>query len=199
MTNTRAHTEQTNNALRIPSPLITYPSPYPLQPSVQQLAWLTRPGSLTEALRQLGTFSLTIVCEGKFAACLQDAALLGVEELTPQWVRDVVLCVDGTPYVYAHSVSPHEATEPLAAWSALRCQGHEPLGTLLYNDADIQRSAFSWQAVECPEGVHHVHPSIKNGAPLWARHSCFMRLGQPLVVAETFLATFWQHPRTAVL
>ena len=199
MTNNRARTEQANSALRIPSPLIAYLSPHPLQPSGQQHAWLTRSGSLTEALRALGTFSLTIVCEGKFTACPQDAALLGVEEQTPLWVRDVALCVNDTPYVYAHSISPYETTEPLAAWSVLRRHGHEPLGTLLYNDTDIQRSGFSWQAVECPKGMHHVDPAIKNGAPLWARHSCFMRLKQPLVITETFLTAFWQHPNIAEL
>ena len=194
MTNNRARTEQANSALRIPSPLIAYPSAHRLQPSAQQHAWLTRPGSLTEALKALGTFSLTIMCEGKFAACPHDAVLLGVEERTPLWVRDVALCVNDTPYVYAHSISPYEATEPLAAWSTLRYRGHEPLGTLLYNDTGIQRSAFSWQAVECPDGMQHVNPAIKNGAPLWARHSCFMCLKQPLVIAETFLTAFWQHP-----
>lgn len=181
------------------SPLRAYPAAKNAQPNTQQHYWLTRSGALTNALRQLGLFSLHIVYEGTQAACNEDASLLKVEPCTPLWVRDVVLLIDEQPLVYAHSLTPLEATECNDAWSALRFQGQHPLATLLYHDDTIQRLPFAWQSVQTPLSLQGTRWDDKNGAPLWARHSCFMRGNHPLVVAETFLNAFWHHPNLSQL
>lgn len=109
---------QDDRILRIPSPLLPFQTSS--TPTQQQQYWLTRPGSLTEALRQLGQFSLIVVYEGAVEAGPEDAQLLGVEEKATLWVRDVLMCVDDQPFVYAHSVAPLGATDEHQAWAALR-------------------------------------------------------------------------------
>lgn len=188
---------QNDRILRIPSPLLPFYTPS--TPTAQQQYWLTRPGSLTEALRQLGQFSLVVISEGAIEAQREDAQLLGVSEKAMLWGRDVLMSVDDQPFIYAHSIAPLSATNAHQGWSALRGQGQHPLATLLYHDIDIQRSSFSWQSVQCPSAVHHSAPFYKNGAPLWARHSRFTRHNQSLIVAEVFLETFWHHPNLTEL
>lgn len=183
----------------IPSPLRTHSNASSAQPNTAQHYWLTRPGALTDVLRQLGHFSLHIVYEGVQTACCEDAYLLNIEAHTPLWIRDVMLWVDKQPLIYAHSLTPLDATEDGSAWSALRFQGQSPLATLLYHDSAIQRLPFEWHQVQTPLSLQHTREDDKNGVPLWARHSCFMRATQPLVVAETFLNAFWHHPKLAQL
>ncbi len=190
---------QSDRAQHMPSPLISYACTETPQPSAQQHYWLTRSGALTEALCQLGEFSLDVVYEGRLEACEEDAQLLATTAHTSLWVRDVLLLVDRQPLVYAHSVTPSIATAQGHGWEALRAQGQQPLATVLYHDPCIQRSAFEWQQVQPPRALNDTHCADKNSAPLWARHSCFMRETQPLVVAETFLEAFWHHPGLATL
>lgn len=194
-----ADLSQDNRIRRIPSPLLPHRNSGGHQPSTRQRYWLTRPGALTEVLCQLGHFSLEVVYEGSLEACAEDARLLGCAVDASLWSRDVMLRVDGCPLVHAHSIAPLNATEQKGGWKALRIQGQQPLATLLYHDPRIKRSAFTWQSVQYPLALHGTRPTDENGAPLWARHSCFMRDNQPLVITETFLNAFWCHPHLAQL
>ena len=179
------------------SSLLPFDTSAPPVPSSLQAYWLTRSGSLTAALYQLGTFSLKVIKEGETTADEYEALWLGIQPTTEIWERDVVLYVDDQPMVYAHTIVPRTATDESAAWRAIRHHGQQPLATLLYRDQSIQRTSFSWLRVHCPTFLQN--PLYKNGAPLWTRHSRFTKEQQPLVVAEAFLEAFWCHPKIPTL
>ena len=167
-------------------------------PNAQQRYWLTRTGSLSEALRQLGEFSLTVVSEGSSTADIEDAALLNVAAGSTLWTRDVLLHVDHQPLVYAHSLTLLDNTLPGGEWAQLRVQGQQPLATLLYSDPHIERQPFQWRQVyiAAPSSAHHQLPEQRSAQ--WARHSCFLKRRRPLVIAEAFLNAFWEHPRLEI-
>lgn len=179
------------------SSLLPFDTSTPPTPSLQQTYWLTRSGSLTAALRQLGEVTLEIVKEGETRIDEHETLWLGVQAATKIWERDVILYVDAHPMIYAHTIVPYTATHEKAAWQAIRHQGQQPLATLLYHDPAIHRAPFSWLRVHCPSPLQAT--SYEKSAPLWARYSRFTKEQQPLVVAEAFLAAFWHHPKLAML
>ena len=57
-----------------------------------------------------------------------EAAALGIAPRTPVWVREVVLKVDGVPFVAAHSIVPLDASS--GVWQAMRRLRTRPLAEL---------------------------------------------------------------------
>lgn len=163
-----------------------------------QRDWLQRPGSLTQHLSALGTFSLDVIDEGHYPAGQEDASALNVDIGTPLWIRTVVMSVDDVPVVPARSAMTVEASHH--EWNAARHQHDHPLGQILYCDPHITRSSFSWIELLPPPAprrslladVVFNHPRVKSKAvPIWARRSVFHRDGAPMLIAEAFCDVFW--------
>jgi chorismate--pyruvate lyase len=74
--------------------------------SAAQKDWLTRGGSLTAHLRALGAVAVRVTREGVALPWADEHAALGLAPRAPVWVREVVLSVDGVPFVAAHSIAP---------------------------------------------------------------------------------------------
>ncbi|MFC0397526.1 chorismate--pyruvate lyase family protein [Paraburkholderia rhizosphaerae] len=160
-----------------------------------QKDWLTRGGSLTAHLRTLGAVAVRVTREAVTVPWADEDRALDIAPRAPVWVREVVLSVDGTPFVAAHSVAPVAASA--GVWQAIRRLRTRPLAELLYSDSSVARSSlvsrrltarhplFRLAAREidrCNEGNPHT---------LVARRSVFERHGAPLMVTECMLPALW--------
>ncbi|MFA5664180.1 chorismate lyase [Castellaniella sp.] len=153
-----------------------------------QRAWLQQPGALTAGLRRLGHLTLRVQREAMLAlpACWAHEA--GVPVGTAVWWREILMSIGGRPAVQACSFTPRLASQ--GAWKAMRGLGSHPLADILYGDARITRSRFRFGQLQARQAGD---PWIATRAQdvVQARHSIFLRQGQPLLVAEYFLPGFW--------
>src|SRR6202012_4212756 len=102
--------------------------------------WLTRGGSLTAHLRTLGAVEVRVTRETVAMPWADEHAALDVAPRAPVWIREVVVSVDGTPCVAAHSIAPLAAS--VGVWQAMRRLRTRPLAELLYSDSSVARSAL---------------------------------------------------------
>jgi chorismate--pyruvate lyase len=173
-------------------------------PSVSKLQreWLTRPGALTQGLRQLGTLRLRVLSERVCRASDDEAARLDLHPGSALWQREVCMSVEGVACVVAHSVASLTATQ--GHWQALRRLRNRPLADILYQDRTIVRSDFEFTTLALGMPLYQLshlrelshlsqlseaEPAL--GQRVLARRSVFERAGQPLLVAEAFLPAFW--------
>ncbi|WP_027210297.1 chorismate--pyruvate lyase family protein [Burkholderia sp. WSM2232] len=162
--------------------------------SAPQKDWLTRGGSLTAHLRALGAVAVRVTREGVTVPWADEHAALGLCMRAPVWVREVVLCVDGVPFVAAHSVAPLAAS--VGVWQATRRLRTRPLAELLYSDSSVARSALVSRRVTARHPLYRLAArEVGAMAPhaLVARRSVFERHGAPLLVTECFLPALWAH------
>jgi chorismate lyase len=145
--------------------------------------WMRERGSLTQRLRaHWGDVSVQPLDEGLGTPLAHEAARAGALAGAPTWLRCVVLVCQGKPRVYARTVIP--AWGPHNPWEAVQRMGRQPLGELLFQLPDLQRSAFEWNlGLDWPHATHR--PGATAPAP--ARRCVFMRAGAPLLLTEVFL------------
>ncbi|WP_296659822.1 chorismate lyase [Paraburkholderia sp.] len=160
--------------------------------SADQKDWLTRGGSLTAHLRTLGHVEVRVTHEAVELPWPDECAALGLAPRASAWVREIVLVVDGVPFVAAHSATPLAASH--GAWRAMRSLRTRPLAELLYRDSGVARSALVSRRVNAR---HALHALAANATAGWvphayaARRSVFERHGAPLLVTECMLPALW--------
>jgi chorismate--pyruvate lyase len=162
--------------------------------SAAQKDWLTRGGSLTAHLRTLGAVAVRVTREHVALPWADEADALGVAPRAPVWVREVVLSVDGVPFVAAHSVTPRAAS--VGVWQATRRLRTRPLAELLYSDSSVARSSLVSRRVGARHPLYRLAAREVAGMPphaLLARRSVFERHGAPLMVTECMLPALWVH------
>ncbi|WP_157267505.1 chorismate--pyruvate lyase family protein [Azohydromonas aeria] len=152
--------------------------------------WQRAPGSLTARLKALGERFEVRTLRQRVAPLLpEERCVLGAGR---HLVREVVLCVDGVPLVWARSVAPARTLR--GPWRALAGLGTRPLGQLLFDDARVARSAL------VPHHWHRGHPGHGRVRRDWltvtgadwpaavvaGRSSVFKRRGAKLRVFEAF-------------
>ena len=160
--------------------------------------WLTRPGALTQALREVGRLELRVLAEYPDGAHHNEAQRLAVNDRSPVWVREVVMRINGIECVAARSVTPLMASH--GTWQGIRRLRSRPLADILYNDVAITRSDFEVSRLNRQTDLFKTVRSLSNtwgqaaSSPrvLLARRSVFWRQGTPLLVAECFLPDFWR-------
>lgn len=149
--------------------------------SPQQSAWLQDPGSLTQRLIQQagGDFCVQILYQGWQPLREDECHALALAPNTLGWVREVHLCGQGQPWVFARSVAGQEALQHSGL--NLSQLGGRPLGELLFTDSTYRRTALQFGH----------YPGRMSNAPLWARRSAFCSASLSLLVAEVFLPSLW--------
>jgi chorismate--pyruvate lyase len=116
-----------------------------------------------------------------------ERTLIGLPAGRQAWTREVLLLADDVPVVFAHSVlAPRDLT---GAWHMAQAIGSRPLGAALFADPGIRRGPLSAARINADHPLHrHAGAALQADLPtLWARRSCFSRLGRPLLVTEVFL------------
>ena len=166
-------------------------SPHPSF-SFDEKDWVTRGGSLTAHLRTLGRVEVRVTREAVDRAWGDEAHALGVAPRSRVWVREVVLEVDGVPFVAAHSIAPLASSR--SVWQAMRRLSTRPLAELLYSDSTVTWSALVSTVVPPRHRLAALARREIAGRPprkLVARRSVFVRHGAPLMVTECLLPALW--------
>ncbi|WP_150112023.1 chorismate--pyruvate lyase family protein [Marinospirillum insulare] len=138
-------------------------------------SWLQEKGSLTLRLKSHAQqdFKVSVLSEKVILAPANEVALLGCIKQRA-WVREVLLEVDGEPWVFARSVLPLNTQGGLRR--RLTQVGNTALGQVLFSDPLIKRGPFVFCA-----------PNQLSTPSLWGRASCFYAKNLRLLVAEHFL------------
>src|SRR6266702_1125305 len=162
--------------------------------SAAQKDWLTRGGSLTAHLRALGAVAVRVTREGVALPWADEYAALGLAPRALVWVREVVLSVDGVPFVAAHSVATLAAS--VGVWQATRRLRTRPLAELLYSDSSVARSSLVSRRLTARHPLYRLAAREVAARPphaLVARRSVFERHGAPLMVTECMLPALWAY------
>jgi chorismate lyase len=134
-----------------------------------------------------------VLQQGRAPAWPGELDSLGLPAHTPLLAREVILFGNGSPLVFARSVTSMQAAH--GAWRAIQGLGTRPLAHLLFSRSEIRRSPLQWQwlPIVDPQARAIARTWLQATAErlpargLWMRHSVFHRAGQPLRVAECFL------------
>ena len=167
-----------------PRPLPTF--------TADQKDWLTRGGSLTAHLRELGHVTVDVTREAVGQPWRDEAAALDITARTPVWIREVVLRVNRVPFVAAHSIVPLDVSS--GVWQAMRRLRTRPLAELLYSDSSVWRSPLTSRRVDARDPLYRLavrQTPLEKQHAFVARRSVFVRLGAPLMVTECFLPALW--------
>lgn len=157
-----------------------------------QKDWLTRGGSLTAHLRELGNVSVHVTREAVSQPWRDEASALSITPRAPVWTREVVLKVDGVAFVAAHSIVPLDASSGI--WQAMRRLRTRPLAELLYSDSSVWRSPLTSRRIIARDPLYRLAAAqMPRHEPhaFVARRSVFVRKNAPLMVTECFLPALW--------
>ncbi|MFO6425172.1 chorismate--pyruvate lyase family protein [Motilimonas sp. KMU-193] len=154
--------------------------------------WLTDSGSLTARLQaNCSEFQVCVIGQNFSTASEQEQQALA---LSPHYsmtaehlIREVLLCCDGEPWVYARTVIP--ASTLTGEEQKLAQLGEQPLGATLFNSPNMTREdlviAALPESAKIVEAVKSVVSLPEVG--LWGRRSLFHLANKPLLVHEIFL------------
>jgi len=155
--------------------------------------WLQEPHSLTaRIIRCAGAkavFSVEVLRQEVARPLRDEAALITTAQDRLALVRDVVLKVDGTPVIYAHTVlALKHARHP---WPWLGRIGQRPLGSILFTRHDIRPGPHHYQNLDRRHPLYRASAAWCHGETLplglKARRARFFLEGSPLLVTEVFL------------
>ena len=162
--------------------------PQHLPPSILLQQWLLDPDSLTAKLkRHCQHFSVAVL--GQRPGIIRPDEAKWLQTQSPNdnaTIREVILCCDGKPWVFARSVFPLSALNADAL--QLGQLGNSPLGAHLFAQPDLQRSAIEVARFDEQSRVGELHQCLGySPQPLWGRRSCFAAAGERVLVAEVFI------------
>ena len=156
--------------------------------------WLSDRGSLTARLIDASDnqFSVEVHRQYESVPNAAEAAALKITTNTPVFIRQVILCGKGKPWVFARSVLPLSTL--IGRLTALRELDSQPLGALLFNDPSMTRApvevSYSYaSALAVPDTV------CDGDVFLWGRRSVFCLDQKPLLVSEMFLPDFGAYDK----
>lgn len=149
--------------------------------------WLVDTGSLTARLKPYcQTFTVEILIEGNYPLSDDEKTKLNLTE-NIGFVREVLLKLDGIPWVFARSVMPLNALT--APGGELEKLGERSLGTVLFSAPDMQRSEIEIAEFDAHSSVYELASQLTSlpTMSLFGRRSCFLLAGKSLLVSEVFL------------
>ncbi|ARD24309.1 MULTISPECIES: chorismate lyase [Shewanella] len=159
------------------------PENFHSMPKTALKEWLLATGSLTQKLK----------------SCCQDfeVKVLGEHLTNPLagecpnqsrvWVREVLLCLDGKPWVFARTLIPESLTEHQQ--HNFKRLGSRPLGELLFSSNDIVPGKIEVAEFESCSKLAQLATSLSQAVsePLWGRRRYFTLADQQIIVSEIFL------------
>lgn len=141
--------------------------------------WLLESASLTARLKAHSSdFRLQLLGEHSLALPAFLQACFS-QEIGACVRREVLMWCNHQPSVYAQSWLPAKSLQHLQQLAVL---GEQPLGELLFQFPDVERSPIEVAQLALTTALE----PIAVGS-YWARRSVFTVAGQPLLVAEVFL------------
>ena len=105
--------------------------------------WLATKGSLTARLMAHSDAFRVRRLHQEVALCsLEEAAPIGLPRRERVWEREVLLCCDGVPVVFGHTVVPMSATA--SDWPLFSALGEQSLGSTLFYDPKVVRGPLEF-------------------------------------------------------
>lgn len=157
-----------------------------LRPSVDISDWLFDPSSLTARIIATckGRFSVRVLSVQRGLPRLDETLALGMRDRNQALVRQVLLCCDDEPRVYARTVIP--LTSLRGKLRGLTRLGNKPLGAVLFADHTMRRSEIEVTRITAQ---HACYATMQTGSSvaIWGRRSVFRLYNRPLLVSEFFL------------
>ncbi|PKH22268.1 chorismate lyase [Enterobacterales bacterium CwR94] len=132
--------------------------------------WLMEEDSMTKRFeRHCGEVTVTLIREGFVTAetVATEAALL--PESPRYWLREILLCGDGVPWLVGRTVVPESTLNGPEA--LLQSLGTRPLGRYLFASSSLTRDFIEPGRIDA----------------LWGRRSRLRLSGKPLLLTELFL------------
>ena len=149
---------------------------------------LEEPGSLTAALQQYGRVTVDVLSQAMSKPNADERTVLNARAQKRHLVREVVLHVDGTPWVFAHTVANGAAQRLLAR------AGGRPLATVLFADPQVKPTNLYYRRLDERHPlfakVFRLVPSLKvfrSPKVFEARRALFVRGRARLLITEVFL------------
>jgi chorismate--pyruvate lyase len=163
--------------------------------------WLATKGSLTARLVASSSAFRVKRLHQKVAVCsLEEAKAIGLPRREHVWEREVLLCCEGRPVVFGHTVVPMSATA--SDWPLFSALGERSLGTTLFCDPLVRRGPLEFARLR--EG----HPLLArlraalggdlNGHVFHARRCVYRRHQGLLMVTEVFLPAVLDLPGATI-
>lgn len=148
--------------------------------------WLLDTGSLTERLlTQCQSFQLVVIGQAPVKISLDESSLLcktATDFIQEEWqVREVLLCGDGQPWVFARSIIPMELWD--RDFSGL---SNTPIGKLIFNDPRFTREPFQITQLK-QSNTFLKQLALQGNLNLWGRRSVFNFEHLKMIVCEVFL------------
>jgi chorismate--pyruvate lyase len=163
--------------------------------------WLATKGSLTARLVAGSEAFRVKRLHQKVAVCsLEEAAAIGLPRREHVWEREVLLCCDGRPVVFGHTVVPMSATA--SDWPLFSALGERSLGTTLFYDPLVKRGPLEFARLRAG------HPLVArlraalgdqlSGHIFHARRCVYRRRQGLLMVTEVFLPAVLDLPGATI-
>jgi len=142
--------------------------------------WLLDSGSLTQNVKDLapGRFSLEVVRRTFATPFISECNALDIPSRSQAYIREVALCVDGQPQIFARSIIPRSTLT--GNERQLLTLNRKPLGEFLFTHKNMSRGSIEIKQAQL------------NGETVWARRSIFYVNHKPLLVCEFFLPSLLQ-------
>ena len=153
------------------------------------LEWLKDEGSLTKRLIQAcpGRFRVRLLRQDWGRALYSEQQQLRIRRGEAAMVREVELCCDEIPWVFARSLIPASSLRGSAR--RLAHLGEKPLGAVLFADRNVHRGATQIARIlpRHPLFASATGHLVRKPKELWGRRTLFYIADKPLLVNEIFL------------
>lgn len=152
--------------------------------------WLTIKNSLTAGLCARSNQFRVQQLHQQQGLCLADESrLIGLPRRMRAREREVLLCCDGKPVVFAHTVVP--LTANASDWPMFRTLGETSLGASLFGDPEVMREPLQFAHLPLSHPlmrrIHTVVASEQIESRLYARRCLYRRGNGVMLVTEVFL------------
>ena len=156
-------------------------------PAAWLRSWLLEPGSLTRRCqRRCRHFQVRLLAQGRAPDLVAAVPARARQTL----VREVLLCCDGVPVIFAHTTLSTVGRGRLNRWLARL--GSRSLGSLLFAYPGFCRGAIECTRLDRRDPLYRaalaaLPPGSTLPPQLWARRSTHALGGQQVSVCEVFL------------
>lgn len=167
--------------------------------------WLTDTGSLTQKLKAHSHhFAVERRAQYHAPIALAESPAIDMPMTRQVWQRDVVLLCNGTPVVYAHTVTPLETVA--RDWPFFKRLGNKALGVALFANPLIHRATFEFTRLCARDALYQTAQKnlqshgITLPRHIWARRCVFHHTRQAnsrMMVTEIMLPAIYELKRTA--
>jgi chorismate--pyruvate lyase len=167
--------------------------------------WLATKGSLTARLVAASSAFRVRRLHQKVAVCsLEEAAAIGLPRREHVWEREVLLCCDGRPVVFGHTVVPMSASA--SDWPLFSALGERSLGTTLFYDPLVRRGPLEFARLRdghpllarLRAGLGSEAGKSLDGHVFHARRCVYRRHQGLLMVTEVFLPAVLDLPGATI-